>query len=52
MSTAMSLDTEVIRNPYLNDFLGIGFLYTLGLPVMGYFAMQRYRKRLSEQSSG
>ncbi len=52
MSTAMSLDTEVIRNPYLNDFLGIGFLYTLGLPVMGYFAMQRYRKRLSGLSSG
>ncbi len=49
---ALLRDADIIRNPYFNGFLGIGFLYTLGLPVMGYFAMQRYRKRLSELSSG
>ena len=38
----------VISHPFFNGFLALGFAYTLGLPIMGYFAMRRYRQRVPE----
>jgi hypothetical protein len=37
----------VVRDLYFNVYLLIGLLYTLGLPVMGIFALRRYHKRIS-----
>ena len=37
-----------LGEPVANGFLALGFVYTLGLPVMGYFAMRRYRQRVPE----
>ena len=44
-------DAGVINNPYYNVFLAIGFVYTLGLPIVGYFAMKRYRQRISQSAT-
>lgn len=37
----------VIQNPYVNGYVAIAFLFILGLPMLGYWGMQRYQKRLS-----
>jgi len=44
-------DAGAVNNPYFNVFLAIGFIYTLGLPIIGYFGIQRYRKRISQSAS-
>jgi len=43
-------DAGVVQNPYFNVYLSIGLIYTLALPVMGLFAMKRYRKRIAESA--
>ena len=37
-------DAGVIQNFYFNTHLLIGFIFILGLPVLGFFGMNRYRK--------
>ncbi len=44
-------DAGVVQNPYFNIYLPIGFIYTLALPIIGIFAMKRYRKRISDSGS-
>lgn len=44
-------DAGVIQNPYFNAFLLIGFIFILGLPVMGLFGMRRYRERASRPAA-
>jgi hypothetical protein len=44
-------DAGVIQNLYFNVYLLIGFIFILGLPVMGFFGMKRYRKPSSRHAS-
>lgn len=44
-------DAGVIQNLYFNVYLLIGFIFILGLPIMGFFGMKRYRKQSSHASS-
>lgn len=37
-------DAGVIQNFYFNTHLLIGFIFILGLPVLGFFGINRYRK--------
>ena len=41
-------EARVIDNPYFNVHLAIGFLFILGLPVLGYFGIRRYRQRMAQ----
>jgi len=41
-------DAGVIANPYLNIFAVIGFAFILGLPIIGWFGILRYRRRISQ----
>jgi hypothetical protein len=42
---------HVIQDPWFNIHLLVGFVFILGLPVMGIFAMKRYRKRIPRTAS-
>ena len=44
-------DAGVIHNFYFNIHLLIGFIFILGLPVMGFFGIKRYRKFSSRPAS-
>ena len=41
----------VIQNPYFNIYFLIGFIFILGLPVMGFFGIRRYRKRIARSAA-
>lgn len=41
----------VLQNVWFNGYLVMGFLFILGLPIMGFFLMKRYRKRIAPHGS-
>jgi len=44
-------DAGIIANVYFNVYSLVGFLFIMGLPILGFFGMKRYRKRVSQVPS-
>ena len=44
-------DAGIIANVYFNIYALVGFVFILGLPIMGLFGINRYRKCVSQSAS-
>lgn len=44
---ALLKEAGVIQNLYFNLYLLIGFVFILGLPIIGFFALKSYQKHIS-----
>jgi hypothetical protein len=40
-------DAGIIKNPFFNLHVLIGFVFILGFPVLGLFGIRRYKKRMA-----
>jgi hypothetical protein len=44
-------EAGVIKNLYWNPYLLVGFIFILGLPIVGFLGMKRYQQRISSSPS-